>query len=408
MFLLPMALAEPLPWVASAGLHATAAPASGNVAGGFGVQGAMSWRATRMLWPGFQAMIDPIPELTIAGGPSVRLFLPRSPLWMEVLGGVAWNNGIQAQLGGGFGADLSLTQRVGIRVQADWMLVGSQPLAVVSVGGLFHSAPLRPVPAPSYPSPSATLAPPPPVPSPSPAPSPAPTPSPPTEIRPASARLWVPHPVCRWIDASEAALYPGATVRVEAPGYLPSTLTLPGNLSLTPAPAQGTLMVVAWPGDQLRVGGVELKPGADGVAMLSVPVGLVTAEIIGGGRSETLEASVVNTQATWVRSHAPLPVEVRFDMGSAVVGGRQLARIEGIGLQAGRWHFDIVGSYSPEGNLEQNVWLARARAQAVYDALVSQGVPADHLHLLEPRPPAPGTSPEAARSARVIPRQEMP
>jgi outer membrane protein OmpA-like peptidoglycan-associated protein len=402
IFLLSLALAEPLPWVASAGVHATAVPADASVDPGFGFQGAMSWRASRMLWPGFQAMIDPIPEPTVAGGPSIRLFLPRSPLWMEVLGGVAWKHGIQAQLGGGFGADFLLSKRVGIRVQADWLLVGSQSLAVVSLGGLLQSAPLRPVAPPSYPAPGPLVAPPAAV-----APAPAAA-APTSEIQPAGARLWVPHPVCRWIDASEADQYPGATVRVEAPGYLPAELTLPGRLSLRPAPAQGTLMVVAWPGDRLQVGEVELRPGADGVAMLSVPVGPVEVEVTGGGRTETLTAAVSNAQATWVRSHAPSPVDVRFDLASATVGGRRLAHLENLAAMAADWHFDIVGSFSPEGNREQNILLANARAQAVRDMLVLQGIPADHLHLLEAVPPSPGTPPEAARSARVTPRRELP
>ncbi|HND31733.1 MAG TPA: hypothetical protein PLA94_17145 [Myxococcota bacterium] len=400
ILLLSLALAEPLPWAASAGLHATAVPADGSVAPGFGLQGAMSWRASRMLWPGFQAMIDPIPEPTFAGGPTVRLFLPRSPLWMEILGGVAWKHGLQAQLGGGFGGDFLLTKQVGIRVQADWMLLGPQPLAVVSVGGLFHSAPLRPVAPPSYPAPAVV---------PTPAPVPAPAAAPPgSQIQPAGARLWVPHPVCRWIDASEASLYPGATVRVEAPGYLPANLTLPGSLSLSPTPAQGTLMVVAWPGDRLRVGAAELQPGADGVAMVSVPVGPIEVEVTGGGRSEVLQAAVVNSRATWVRSHAPPPVDIRFEMGSAVVGGRQLARLENLAALSAGWHFDIVGSYSPEGNREQNIALANARAQAVRDMLLGQGIPADHLHILDPVPPEPGTPPEVARSARVVPHRELP
>jgi hypothetical protein len=195
---------------------------------------------------------------------------------------------------------------------------------------------------------------------------------------------------------------------VEAPGYLPASLTLPGRLSLSPAPAQGTLMVVAWPGDRLKVGAVELRPSADGVAMLSVPVGNIEVEVMGGGRSETLEATVVNGQATWVRSRPPVPVYVAFELGSAEVGGRQFARLENLGALAADWHFDIVGSYSPEGNLEQNLILARARAQAVYDLLIRQGLPADHLHILDPLTPIPNTSPDAARSARVIPRRELP
>ncbi len=415
IFFLSLALAEPLPWAFSAGVHATAVPAEGSILPGFGFQGTMNWRASKVLWPGFQAMIDPFPRTTFAGGPTVRLYLPRSPVWVELLGGVAWEHNIKAQLGGGFGADLLLTQRVGIRVQADWMLLGNQPLALVSVGALLHSAPMRPVEAPSFPVPTVLPASEPPATpavAPPAAPDPAPSPTPPalptSEILPAGARLWVPHPVCRWIDASEADLYPGATVRVEAPGYLPASVTLPGSLSLSPAPAQGTLMVVAWPGDRLKVGAVDLRPSADGVAMLSVPVGTIEVEVTGGGRSEILEAAVVNGQATWVRSHPPVPVYVLFELGSAEVGGRQFGRLENLQALAADWHFDIVGSYSSDGNLEQNMILARARAQAVYDLLVRQGFPADHLHILDPLPPTPNTSPDAARSARVIPRRELP
>jgi len=243
-----------------------------------------------------------------------------------------------------------------------------------------------------------------------PLPSPLPMPEPPDallsitepgpdlmETRPTDTpvRVWIPHPFCEWVDESEAELLLAQVqevqqVRVESPGYLPTHVDLdPGNpepaaVELTPAPAQGSVLVVANRGDWVQASGYNIPASQDGLVVFNAPEGPVEVLVSGGGREVLLRGAVTNGYALWMRVDLPDEVRVLFDVGSSRL--RPLAR-EAIGElaeRAGGYHFELQGSYSPEGDYTLNQRLAHARAVAVTNALVEAGVEAENIYSVPP------------------------
>ncbi|MFZ5480186.1 MAG: OmpA family protein [Myxococcota bacterium] len=239
-----------------------------------------------------------------------------------------------------------------------------------------------------------------------PAPEEAPPP-PPRRFEPEGALVWIPHPWCEWVPASQAhallGSLPGDTrVEVLAPGYLPTVADSGGgDVRLAPAPRQGTVVVVGSPGDRFRVGDADLPPSPSGVAVAAVPEGPVAVEVLGGGRGETLEGAVGAGYALWLRASRPPPVEVRFAEGSAQLSGVDRRRIADMAARRGDAGFDVVGSASADGTPDGNTRLADARARAVADALVAAGVPDEHVRVLPPVAGDPASDPTGDRFARI-------
>ncbi len=218
-------------------------------------------------------------------------------------------------------------------------------------------------------------------------------------VEPEGALVWIPHPVCAWAPASEAgallAEYGGEQpVQVRAPGYLPGTVDPSGGeVTLEPAPEQGAIVVVGWPGDVLNVDGVVVSTDQDGVVVTSAPPGPVLLDVVGYGRVAQVDAYVGDGMALWVRVPPPQPIQVLFGSGSSSVSGSTIGQIESIAEALGDGHVVLRGGSSPEGNAEVNARLGRMRAEAVRDALIAAGAPEEQVHLGESEiadgPPGP-------------------
>ncbi len=216
-----------------------------------------------------------------------------------------------------------------------------------------------------------------------------------TRPRDTPVRVWIPHPFCEWVDEAEAEALLAQVeevqqVRVESPGYLPAHVDLdptddqPAAVELTPAPAQGSVLVVANRGDLVEASGFSIPASQDGLVVFNAPAGPVEVTVRGGGREVLLRGAVTNGYALWMRVDLPDEVRVLFDVGSSRL--RPLAResIQALADQAGGYRFQLQGSYSPEGDYTFNQRLAHARAVAVTNALVEAGVPAEHIYSVPP------------------------
>jgi hypothetical protein len=214
-------------------------------------------------------------------------------------------------------------------------------------------------------------------------------PEPPSE--PTSSLVWLPHPYCEWIPADELARHwsrlppdhqvwatvPGGSLQLLPPGQQEVT-----TLSLTPRPAQGGLVLVGIPGDTLMVGDARLNVGADGVAVLITPEGVVEATVIGGGRREELLASVVSGHVVYLRAGRPEPVMVRFPKSSAAISGDDIERLHKLARETEGWEYELQGSASPEGTADVNARLAAERAAATRAVLEAAGVPPEKIRVL--------------------------
>lgn len=243
-------------------------------------------------------------------------------------------------------------------------------------------------------------------------PTPTPVAAPPEpEPEPTSPLVWLPHPYCEWVPAEELTRHwsrlpadqqvwaraPGGTLQLLPPGQ-PEVTTL----SLTPRPAQGGLVLVGIPGDQLMVGEVRLSVGADGVAVLVTPEGVVEATVVGGGRRESLQAAVVSGHVVYLRAGRPEPVMVRFPKSSAAVSGDDIERLHALARATAGWEYELQGSASPEGAADVNARLAAERAAATRAVLEAAGVPPEKIRVLSvDRDLASDAPPEDLRSCTV-------
>jgi hypothetical protein len=211
--------------------------------------------------------------------------------------------------------------------------------------------------------------------------------------------VWIPHPVCAWAPASEAgallAEYGGEeAVQVRAPGYLPSTVDASGGaVVLEPAPEQGAVVIVGWPGDVLTIDGRQVTTDSDGIVVTNAAPGPLLLDVVGYGRVAEVDAYVGDGMALWVRVPAPEPVRVLFGNNSSSVTGSVVGQVQAIAQSMGEGHILLRGGSSPEGNAEANARLGRRRAEAVRDALIAGGAPPDQVHLGEAEiangPPGP-------------------
>ncbi len=294
------------------------------------------------------------------------------PVHASLIAGYGLHLGGPAMPAGVLGVGLDLPH--GLRLQGRYQLLGAEVHSLqLSFGWVRRAEPDAPEPEPI----PVVVEPEPPV------------EEPPFElsVSPEGSQVWLPHPVCRWLDVEAARplieqLPPGTALLFRAPGHLPqgSTSQSPVVVDLEPAPAQGSLLVIAQPGDLVTVGEDRVQPDRDGVVVLNVAEGVTRVQVVGGGRSSVFEAvSVVEGQAGWLRASEPGPLHVTFPVNSARLGPQGRQAITDIALHAGDWSFSVSGSFSPEGDLEDNRALAEARAGAAAAALIEAGVPADRV-----------------------------
>lgn len=227
---------------------------------------------------------------------------------------------------------------------------------------------------------------------------------------PEDAEIWIPHPWCYWLSVAEAqallpTLPPEVRVRIEARSHdaayaTPQTV---GGVRLRQAAAQGTLLVVAEPGDRIEVGEVEVTPEDDGVATLTVRAGIVELAVVGGGRRAAYEVSVEGGQALWVRAPAPARLSVGFGMGSSRLDPAARDQLTALVEDLGDWRLAVEGGFSPEGNREANLALASARAAAVQQALLELGLPPERVEVRPPAIPEGGGPASSQRVAVIIP-----
>ena len=239
------------------------------------------------------------------------------------------------------------------------------------------------------------------------------------EGEPEDARVWVPHPVCAWVPASEAEalmasldqpLSPDSMLEVLAEDYASEHVHPVGeqHVELVPEPDRGALVVLAWPGDQIRVSGAalaapqEVPTGEDGVAVLTAPEGRLDIEVRAGGQRQSYKAALANGYAVWVRVRPPPPAQVLFNQGHSELTTAARAQIADMASDAAGWSFVLQGAYSAEGSLNYNNRLARERGLNVGQALMDAGVPADHIAYLDPPPADPNKDPVTQRACIVL------
>ena len=237
----------------------------------------------------------------------------------------------------------------------------------------------------------------------------------PLDANPDDALVFVPHPICEWLPAEQAHailqhLEPGDPVRVVAPGYLPVEIPVeeghehePVQVPLKPAPAQGTVVVVAQPGDDVFVDGHPVPVGQDGLAIVTTPEGPHEVQVRGAGRVVDLTTAVGDGYAAWVRSPPPERLIIQFAVGSSELTPQARRDIAFYAETVGNWGFELQGSFSPEGDWSANQKLARARGRAVQRAMVDAGIPRDRIEI-EPPPEVPEDMETAnQRSCIIVP-----
>jgi outer membrane protein OmpA-like peptidoglycan-associated protein len=213
-------------------------------------------------------------------------------------------------------------------------------------------------------------------------------------------RIWLTEPICAWVTTEEA--------RVSLPQLAPAeqqTLAelLDTRAAETPEPDRATLLVLAHPGDEVRVGGQILRLAPDGVGELETEPGQFEVVVNTGGATQHYPIALAPGFAVWLRVKDPEPMLVTFAQGSAELSPDALRTLDKIARSAGTWSFALQGGYSPEGDLNYNFDLADRRATAVAEALQARGLSKEQLRLLEPARTSPYASVEQMRNCAITP-----
>lgn len=318
------------------------------------------------------------PRVAIA--PALRLFginpyNGRGALSLAVLGGVDVRPGadevhVNPLLGGEVAFDIPTDEAWRVRVAAGYQghLTGSGAIAV-SVGGAWM--PRR--------------APPPPV----------------VEAMPQAVPAWLGAPSCDWSSAEARDAVIGQ-LRAQQDGETSSGTTDEG--------AVARLVVVAAPGSIVTiapVGGVEEQhlAGADGrIRYEHDGAQEIDVTVVGAGEIVPHTGRLlVPGDTLWLRGPSVDDKYVYFASGSSELDPATRAALKGLAQQTGAWTWEVHGSYSSDGDLSHNLELARARASAVRDALLSYGLRPDQALMGEVEPPNPDESAADQRATHLRP-----
>jgi cytochrome c oxidase subunit 2 len=110
-----------------------------------------------------------------------------------------------------------------------------------------------------------------------------------------------------------------------------------------------------------------------------------------------------SAEAAPVSSPAGASLAVHFAKGRSTLDAEALRLLKGFApaMKAGANPIDVTGFADRSGNHAANVELAKRRAQAVRDALVAEGVPADRVRLRPPQDVTGSGSDEQARRVEL-------
>lgn len=249
-------------------------------------------------------------------------------------------------------------------------------------------------------------------------PQPEPEPEPEIDIAgritgPEVVMVWVPHPICAWVPASEAAallatLPPSQQVRVSADGYLPQTISLDDEtpVELIPVPPQGSIIIAAGVGDVVTLlheaseEPMRIALNAEGNGIATIAEGEFTLTISGAGREVGQRGYITDGFVTWFAAPLPEEVSVGFPSGSSRLDGAARREIARLLAAPGEWAYQIWGSSSPEGSQAVNDSLAAERAESVAEALRAGGLSPEQVIVL---PPSTRPIDSTERAAHIIP-----
>ena len=112
-------------------------------------------------------------------------------------------------------------------------------------------------------------------------------------------------------------------------------------------------------------------------------------------------AAVAASAASAAADQAVRQGSVVFDSAQAVLSDKDKADIVAAAKKVDGATLVLSGFHDASGSAELNAKLAKERAMAVRDALVAQGVPADHIRLQKPQEMLGGTDPAQARRVDI-------
>jgi outer membrane protein OmpA-like peptidoglycan-associated protein len=218
-----------------------------------------------------------------------------------------------------------------------------------------------------------------------------------------AAMVWVPGPVCAWLPPDEASeAWTRADGDPTRASLVPEPSRAPAGSAEGASEPTGDLVVAAHPGDRVWIDGAPAEVAADGIAWAARPEGRVDVRIVGGGRVLDEVVAVAADGTLWFAAPAPDDrVRVTFPAGSAQLSPDGAAEVAAYGEHLGDWSVQVWGSASPEGTVQDNIALAKARANAVAEALEASGVDPARITVLPPRKAPEGLDPAQQRAAVV-------
>lgn len=295
--------------------------------------------------------------------PQLRLFATprdgRMAVSLAVGAGAALSPGVvRAQVHASVATDLRLSKSVSLRLEGGWAPVGRSLAVVRFTGGLVWSPRVRP-----------------------------------------KVDVWLPYPDCRWVDELDPAAQAAYLRELGAAGRGADGASVDAAPPAEVPRVTGRWLVVR-PGAAVRdaSGQVVARAGDDGSVFVPDGVGDVVLE----DGAWVTPPPQVEGYLTW-RYAPPAQVVVRFALNSAELDEAARVSVRGVASEPGPWRWRVVGSYSEEGDAVANRALAVARATAVRDALLADGLAPDQVVAIDVRPPLPGVVLEAQRVAWIEP-----
>jgi len=113
---------------------------------------------------------------------------------------------------------------------------------------------------------------------------------------------------------------------------------------------------------------------------------------------------VMKVEAAPISAPPGASLIVNFATGKATLDAEALRLLRGFApaMKAGPNPIDVTGFADRTGNHAANVELAKRRAEAVRDVLLTEGIPADRVHLKPPRDVTGSGSDEQARRVELV------